>query len=221
MSYWTQGGQSFCPLCYYKSYLCTILQFVNNLTQDCSVTWPHHINITGDVPGSPVVKPPPKSQTKGKWLKITRKGLLVSAIGRMGKEPYPLPTTTAREFLLLVVFLLLSIVWSSPTFFDISLYILHLFLSYLVSCVHHKREPYEPPTRWTERCIFLISLLKTTAYFTLLKLIKIMCLVSLKLLCWQLAHNRYYYTAFLYSPLCQCTSVYNTSLHTVSSSKKR
>ena len=26
------------------------------------------------------------SKTKGKWLKITRKGLLVSAIGRVGKQ---------------------------------------------------------------------------------------------------------------------------------------
>ena len=40
---------------------------------------------TGDAPGTPVVKPQRKSQTKGKWLKITRKGLLVSAISRMGK----------------------------------------------------------------------------------------------------------------------------------------
>ena len=41
---------------------------------------------TGDAPGSPVIKPQArKSQTKGKWLKITRKGLLVSAISRMGK----------------------------------------------------------------------------------------------------------------------------------------
>ena len=43
------------------------------------------IVLTGDVPGSPQPKPQPKSQTKGKWLKITRKGLLVSAISRMGK----------------------------------------------------------------------------------------------------------------------------------------
>ncbi len=39
----------------------------------------------GDDKGSPVQKPQPKSQTKGKWLKITRKGLLVSAISRVGK----------------------------------------------------------------------------------------------------------------------------------------
>ena len=45
--------------------------------------------LTGDgAPGSPVAKQAqPKSQTKGKWLKITRKGLLVSAISRMGKIP--------------------------------------------------------------------------------------------------------------------------------------
>ena len=43
------------------------------------------IVLTGDVPGSPQPKPQPKSQTKGKWLKITKKGLLVTAISRMGK----------------------------------------------------------------------------------------------------------------------------------------
>lgn len=42
--------------------------------------------LTGDAPSSPVVKAQTtKSQTKGKWLKITRKGLLVNAISRVGK----------------------------------------------------------------------------------------------------------------------------------------
>ena len=43
------------------------------------------IILTGDAPNSPVTKPPPKTQTKGKWLKLTRKGLLVNAISRVGK----------------------------------------------------------------------------------------------------------------------------------------
>jgi len=41
--------------------------------------------LEGDAPGSPIEKPRSKSQTKGKWLKLTRKGLLVSALGRVGK----------------------------------------------------------------------------------------------------------------------------------------
>ena len=42
--------------------------------------------LEGEAPGSPIEKPASKSQTKGKWLKLTRKGLLVSAISRVGKK---------------------------------------------------------------------------------------------------------------------------------------
>ena len=53
-----------------------------------------------DGPGSPVEKTKSKgssTQTKGKWLKITRKGLLITAMSRVGKEAAAVAAATAEE----------------------------------------------------------------------------------------------------------------------------
>ena len=51
---------------------------------DLFILYNFEIPPKGDDKNSPIKKPERKSVTKGKWLKITRKGLLVSAISRVG-----------------------------------------------------------------------------------------------------------------------------------------
>ena len=49
-------------------------------------TTTHHIGEESPTAEAKRKAEAPVCKTKGKWLKITRKGLLVSAIGRVGKQ---------------------------------------------------------------------------------------------------------------------------------------